>query len=93
MCSKKVLAFVIMLLSPFEQLEVDYADRYKAGDTHNLPPIISNSPPKPGMTARNDRYGHILPLAAGETGRQKGVPNLSAVFPRKCSFLDRKSVV
>lgn len=44
MCSKKVLAFVNTPLSPFEQVEMDYADRYKAGDTCNLPPIISNSP-------------------------------------------------
>lgn len=32
------------------------------------------------------KYGHIIPLAAGETGRQKGVPNLSTIFPRKRSF-------
>lgn len=47
LCSKKVLAFVNDLLCPFEQLGVDYADRYKADDTHNFPPIISKPPPKP----------------------------------------------
>lgn len=86
-----MLAFVSSLHFPFEQPEVDYADRYRADDTHNLPPIVSNSPTKPGMTALNEdqiqhRQGHMLPLAARETGRQKGVPNLSTIFRRKCSL-------
>jgi len=80
-----------MLLSPFEQLAVDYAGRCKEGDTHNLPIMISNSSLKPDITTLNEdqiqhRYGHILPLAAEETRRKKGVPNLSTIFPRKCSF-------
>lgn len=96
MCSKKALAFVNMLLSPFEQIEVDYAARYKTGDTHNLAPTISNSPPKPGTTVLNEDqlqhwYGHVLSLAAGETGRQKGVPNLSTILPRKCSFYQTRA--
>lgn len=53
MHSKRVLPFVNTPPSAFEQLEVDYADRYKADDTYELPPLISNSPPKPGMTALN----------------------------------------